>query len=152
MDDLERLVALQDIRDLVVTYAMAFDDHDWDRLGTVFTEDASWVGPGHEFAGKPAILEFMRTCLPDDYESKHMNPQTFVRFADDGQSAVADSDVVWIAQNFENQIVARYHDDVVKQHGRWLIKRREEQPLTFRAGPPPMSDTAMSVSAGTLKE
>ena len=34
MDDLERLVALQDIRDLVVTYAMAFDDHDWDRLGT----------------------------------------------------------------------------------------------------------------------
>ena len=152
MDDLERLVALQDIRDLVVTYAMAFDDRDWDRLGTVFTEDASWVGPGHEFAGKPAILEFMRTCLPDDYESKHMNPQTFVRFADDGQSAVADSDVVWIAQNFENQIVARYHDDVVKQDGRWLIKRREEQPLTFRAGPPPMSDTAMSVSAGTLKE
>jgi len=152
MDDLERLVALQDIRDLVVTYAMAFDDHDWDRLGTVFTEDASWIGPGHEFAGKPAILEFMRTCLPDDYESKHMNPQTFVRFADDGQSAVADSDVVWIAQNFENQIVARYHDDVVKQDGRWLIKRREEQPLTFRAGPPPMSDTAMSVSAGTLKE
>ena len=152
MEDLERLVALQEIRDLVVTYAMAFDDHDWDRLATVFTDDASWVGPGHEFAGKEAIIEFMRTCLPDDYESKHMNPQTFVRFAENGQSAVADSDVVWIAQNFENQIVARYHDDVVKQDGRWLIKRREEQPLTFRAGPPPMSDTAMAVSAGTLKD
>ena len=151
MDDLERLVALQDIRDLVVTYAMAFDDRDWDRLGTVFTDDASWVGPGHEFAGKQNILEFMRTCLPEGYESKHMNPQTLVQFADDGQTAAVDSDVVWIAQNFENTIVARYHDDVVKQDGRWLIQRREEIPITFRAGPPPMSDTAMAVSEGTLK-
>src|SRR5215213_1462426 len=47
---------------------------------------------------------------------------------------------------------ARYHDDVVQQDGRWLIKRREEIPLQFKAGPPPMSDTAMAVSAGTLKE
>jgi uncharacterized protein (TIGR02246 family) len=152
MDPLERLVALQDIRDLVVTYAMAFDDHDWDRLGTIWTEDAAWVAPGHDFQGRDAILAFLRTCLPDDYQSKHMNPQTLVQFADDGQSAVVDTDVVWIAQNFENTILARYHDDVVKQDGRWLFKRREEIPLQFKAGPPPMSDTAMAVSAGTLKE
>jgi len=152
MDQLERLVALQDIRDLVVTYAMAFDDHDWDRLRTIWTEDAQWVGPGHVFEGRDAIIEFMRTCLPEDYQSKHMNPQTLVTFADDGQSAEVDTDVVWIAQNFENTIVARYHDDVVKQDGTWLIRRREEIPLQFRPGPPPMSDTAVSVSAGTLKE
>jgi uncharacterized protein (TIGR02246 family) len=151
VDALERLVALQDIRDLVVTYAMAFDDRDWDRLATIWTEDAAWVGPGHEFQGRDAPLEFLRTCLPEDYESKHMNPQTLVAFAEDGQSAVVDTDVVWIAQNFENTILARYHDDVVKQDGRWLIRRREEIPLTFRAGPPPMSDTAMSVSSGTLR-
>jgi len=47
---------------------------------------------------------------------------------------------------------ARYHDDVVQQDGRWLIKRREEIPLQFKAGPPPMSDTAMAVSAATPKE
>jgi hypothetical protein len=75
-----------------------------------------------------------------------------LQFADDGQSAVVDTDVVWIAQNFENTILARYYDDVVQQDGRGLIKRREEIPLQFKAGPPPMSDTAMAVSAGTLKE
>jgi len=47
MDALERLVAVQAIRDLVVTYAMAFDDRDWDRLGALWTEDAAWVGPDH---------------------------------------------------------------------------------------------------------
>jgi uncharacterized protein (TIGR02246 family) len=152
MDALERLVAVQAIRDLVVTYAMAFDDRDWDRMASLWTEDAQWVGPGHVFDGREELMAFMSTCLPDDYEGKHMNPQTLVEFAEDGQSAVVDTDVVWIPQNFENTILARYHDDVVKQGDRWLFKRREEIPINFRPGPPPMSDTAMSVSAGTLKE
>src|SRR3954471_8071287 len=106
MDALERLVAVQAIRDLVVTYAMAFDARDWDRLATVWTEDAAWIAPGHAFEGRDAIMAFMRTCLPDGYEGKHMNPQTLVEFADDGQSAVVDTDVVWIPQNFENTILA----------------------------------------------
>lgn len=152
MDALERLVAVQAIRDLVVTYAMAFDDRDWDRLGALWTEDAAWVGPGHAFEGRDAILAFMSTCLPDGYEGKHMNPQTLVEFSEDGRSAVVDTDVVWIPQNFENTILARYHDDVVREGDRWLFKRREEIPIPFKAGPPPMSDTAMAVSEGTLKE
>ena len=96
MDALERLVAVQAIRDLVVTYAMAFDDRDWDRLGALWTEDAAWVGPDHAFEGRDALMAFMSTCLPDDYEGKHMNPQTLIEFAEDGQSAVVDTDVVWI--------------------------------------------------------
>jgi hypothetical protein len=73
-----------------------------------------------------------------------------VRLADDGQSAVADTDVVWIPQNFQNTILARYHDDVVKRGDRWLFRRREEFPVQHRPGPPPMSGTAMSVSAATM--
>jgi hypothetical protein len=57
-----------------------------------------------------AIRDLVRTCLPDGYEGKHMNPQTLVEFSEDGRSAVVDTD------------------------------------------PPPMSDTAMAVSAGTLRE
>ena len=64
MDALERLVAVQAIRDLVVTYAMAFDDRDWDRLATVWTEDAAWIAPGHAFEGRDAIMAFMWTRSP----------------------------------------------------------------------------------------
>ncbi len=151
MDALERLVAVQAIRDLVVTYAMAFDDLDWDRLGSLWTEDAAWIGPGHAFEGRDAIMAFMSTCLPDDYQGKHMNPQTLVQVAEDGQSAVVDTDVVWIPQNFENTILARYHDDVVKRGDCWLFRRREEIPIAFKAGPPAMSDTARAVGGSTMR-
>lgn len=150
VDALQRIVAVHAIRDLVVTYAMAFDDHDWARLGSLWTEDAAFVVGDQVFQGREAVMAFLSTCLPDDYDGKHMNPQTLVQLADDGQSAVADTDVVWIPQNFQNMILARYHDDVVKDGDRWLFRRREEFPVQYRPGPPPMSGTAMSVSSATM--
>jgi uncharacterized protein (TIGR02246 family) len=150
VDALERIVAVQAIRDLMVTYAMAFDDHDWTRLGSLWTEDAAFVVGDQAFEGRAAVMAFLSTCLPDDYDGKHMNPQTLIQLADDGQSAVADTDVVWIPQNFQNTILARYHDDVVKDGDRWLFRRREEFPVQYRPGPPPMSGTAMSVSSQTM--
>ena len=45
VDALQRVVAVHAIRDLVVTYAMAFDDHDWVRLGSLWTEDAAPTRP-----------------------------------------------------------------------------------------------------------
>jgi uncharacterized protein (TIGR02246 family) len=149
---LERLVAMQEIRDLIVTYAMAFDDHDWERFGSLWTEDAAFIVEGSPpFEGREALLAFLTTCLPDDFEGRHMNPQTLISLADDGLSATAQTDVVWIPQNFENTILARYHDTVVKRDGRWLFQRREEFPVPYRPGPPPQSDTATSVSGATMR-
>ena len=88
-------------------------------------------------------------CAPRTY-SKSPKPQTLVQLAEDGQSAVADTDVVWIPQNFQNTILARYHDYVVKDDDRWLVRRREEFPVQYRPGPPPMSGAAMSVSSATM--
>jgi uncharacterized protein (TIGR02246 family) len=150
VDALERLVAVQAIRDLVVTYAMAFDDHDWARLDSLWTEDAAFVVGEQSFDGRTALMAFLSTCLPDGYQGKHMNPQTLVQLADDGQSAVVETDVVWIPQNFQNTILARYRDDVVRHGDRWLFRRREEFPVQYRPGAPPMSGTAMSVSSATM--
>jgi uncharacterized protein (TIGR02246 family) len=150
VDALEKLVAEHAIRDLVVTYAMAFDDHDWDRLSSLWTEDAAFIVGEQSFDGRDALMAFLSTCLPDDYQGKHMNPQTLVRLADDGCSAVVDTDVVWIPQNFQNTILARYHDEVVQCGDRWLFSRREEFPVQYRPGPPPMSGTAKSVSSATM--
>ncbi|HEY4277009.1 MAG TPA: nuclear transport factor 2 family protein [Conexibacter sp.] len=152
LDPLQRLVAQQEIRDLIVTYAQSFDDHDWERFATLWTDDAVFAVEGSEpFTGKQALLGFLTTCLPDDYEGRHMNPQTLIALADDGESATAETDVVWIPQNFENTILARYSDTLVRVDGRWLFKRREEYPIAHRPGPPPQSDTAMNVSGSTMR-
>ncbi len=77
MDALERLVAIQEIRDQIARYAIFYDDKNWDDFAELWADDAAFVGPGMAFEGKQAVLDFLTTCLPDDYTGKHMNsPRT----------------------------------------------------------------------------
>jgi uncharacterized protein (TIGR02246 family) len=151
MNDFERLVAIEEIRALIARYAIYFDDKDWDAFSQLWTEDAAFVANGQAFEGREVMLEFLTTCLPDDYSGKHMNSPPLIEVAPDGESATAQTDVVWVAQNFDNQIVARYHDTLVRSEGRWLLRRREEEVVPFTPGTPPMSDAALSVSATTMR-
>ncbi len=151
MDDLARLVAIQEIRDVIARYALLFDDKNWDAFSELWAEDAVWaMRDGMSFEGREALMAFVSTCLPDDYSGKHMNSPPLVVVSEDGETATAQTDVVWISQDFQNRIVARYVDDFVKQDGRWVFKRRVEEPLPFIPGPPPMSETAMRLSQETM--
>jgi uncharacterized protein (TIGR02246 family) len=151
MDAVERLLAIEEIRALIARYAITYDDHDWESFGRLWAEDASFVANGVAFEGREPMLEFLTTCLPDDYFGKHMNSPPLIEIAADGATATAKTDVVWISQNFENTIVARYDDTLVKRDGRWLFLRREESTVAFKPGPPPMSETAMAVSSATMR-
>jgi uncharacterized protein (TIGR02246 family) len=152
MNDVERLVAIEEIRALIARYAIYFDDKDWDAFSRLWTEDAAFVANGQAFEGREVMLEFLTTCLPDDYSGKHMNSPSLIEVAADGETATARTDVIWVAQNFENQIVARYRDTLAREGGRWLFRRREEEVLSFRSGPPPMSDAALRVSSTTMRQ
>jgi uncharacterized protein (TIGR02246 family) len=152
MNDVERLVALEEIRRLIATYAIAYDDKDWDTFSELWADDAAFAVDDQAWEGKQALLDFLTTCLPNDYDGKHMNSPPLIEIGPDGQSATARTDVVWITQSFENQIVARYNDQFARVDGRWLFKRREETPVEFRPGPPPMSDAAVGASAATMRK
>jgi uncharacterized protein (TIGR02246 family) len=150
MDALERLVAIQEIRDQIARYAIFFDDKSWDEFAELWTEDAAFVGPGMGFEGKAAVLDFLTNCLPADYTGKHMNSPALVELLAPDR-ARARTDVVWITMDFENRIVARYDDSFRLVDGRWLIERRTEVVVPFRAGEPPMSDDALAVSSATMR-
>jgi hypothetical protein len=153
MDDVARLLALREIDDLIGRYCILFDDQEWDALEGLWTADAAFVvddEPG--FEGRDVLMAFLRTCLPAGYQSKHVISPPVVDLAEDGSSATARTDVVWIAQNFENAIVARYHDDLVREDGRWRFRRRHEHALRYSPGPPPMSDDALRVSGETMRQ
>jgi uncharacterized protein (TIGR02246 family) len=151
VNDVDRLLAIEAIRALIATYAISFDDHDWERFGELWAEEAAFVVDGQAFEGREAVLEFLTTCLPDDYGGKHMNSPPLIELAPDGERATAQTDVVWIPQNFENAIVARYRDTFVRRDGRWLFARRDEKPLQYQPGPPPMSVAAVGVSGATMR-
>ena len=150
MDALERLLATKEIEDLISRYCISFDDQDWETFAGLWTEDAAFVVGDMAFEGRATMLDFLTTCLPEGYVSKHMISRPLVELETDTR-ARARTDVVWIAANFENTIVGRYVDTIVKQDGRWLFQRREEEPVPYRDEPPPMSDTAVQVSSPTMR-
>ena len=150
MDALERIVAIQEIRDQITRYALYLDDHDWSKLAELWTDDAVWAGPGMEFTGKHGVMEFLEGCLPEDYTGKHMNSPSLIELTGP-DSATALTDVVWLAQDFAAQVVGRYDDAFKRVGGRWLFERRTEIVLPFRFGGPPMSDTAIELSAATMR-
>lgn len=151
MDALTRLVETAAIADLIGRYCMLFDDQDWDGLEQLWTDDAAFVVEVTAFEPRDAMMAFLRTCLPRGYQSKHMISPPIVDLADDGQSATARTDVVWVAGNFETTIVARYNDTLVRTADGWRIRRRHETPMGYTPGPPPMSESATGVSAPTMR-
>ena len=150
MEPVERLLAVMEIGQLLGRYCLMFDDQDWDALDGIWTEDAAFVVDGVGFEGRDVLMGFLRTCLPPGYQSKHLISPPVVDLADDGMSATARTDVVWIAQNFENTIVARYNDELVRVDDGWRIRRRNETALQHAPRPPPMSDDALRVSGDTM--
>jgi hypothetical protein len=151
VDALERLVAIQEIRDQIARYAIWFDDKNWEAFSGLWADDAVFEVDGVAFVGKTALLEFLTACLPTDYSGKHMNSPPLVEPDAEGERARARTDVVWVSQDFENRIVARYDDRFVRIDGRWLFERRTEVVVPFIAGDPPMSETALHVSGSTMR-
>jgi hypothetical protein len=148
---IERLIAIEEIRRLIASYCILYDDKDWEPFTQLWTEDAAFIVEDSAFEGRDVMLEFITNCLPEDYVTKHLCGPSLIDVAADGRTAKAQTDVVWIAANFENTIVGRYVDDLVCVDGRWLFRRREEIPVPYKPGPPPQSETAMSVSSATMR-
>ena len=150
---LDRLVARAEIADVVTRCAMYLDDQYWDPFADLWTDDASFeVDDEGGFFGKEAVLEFLTNCLPPGYVSKHLLSQPLIELDDDGRSAKVRTDVVWITQNFETAIVARYNDDfALGDDGRWRIRRRWETTVPYSDAPTPMSDSALQMSEATMR-
>lgn len=151
IDPLQRLLAHHEITTLLGRYCMLFDDQDWDGLAQLWTDDAAFMVDDVGFVGRATLIEFLSTCLPQGYQSKHMISPPVIELADDGTTATARTDVVWISADFEVTIVARYNDVLVREAQGWRIKRRVEHPLQFTPGPPPMSAAATGVSSATMR-
>lgn len=151
MDPIERLVAMQEIGDLIGRYFMLFDDEDWSGLEGLWADDAAFVVEDVAFEGRRVLMDFLSHCLPPGYRTKHMISPPVVEVSADGRTATARTDVVWIAANFENTIVGRYEDDLVHHADGWRFARRVERPVPFVPGPPPMSAAATGASAPTMR-
>jgi len=63
------------IADAAIAYAMALDSRDWERLGSLFTDDAGWEysGSGERLCGPGAIVARISDSLARFDATHHLN-------------------------------------------------------------------------------
>lgn len=119
------------IPNLLYTYAMRFDDGDFDGAAALFDKGCVVAG-GRTIAGREAILAMWTTWVKT-YAGKpltrHITTNPIIDLAADGTSATCQSQwtVIQAAPGFPLQIVAsgRYRDRLGYDAGGWHFLERE---------------------------
>ena len=127
---LARVEARQQIQELLVRYTFLIDDHEFDALGELFTSDARFGSPGSTHVGRPAIVENYRK-LGDVYPvTLHEARGSVIEFVDDDHATGL---VLGFSEqaNDEHTVITsfRYHDEYVRDDGRWRFAVRQVQTL-----------------------
>jgi len=119
------------IPNLLHTYAMRFDDGDFEGAAALF-DKGSVVAGGQPIAGRIAIMAMWRQWVKT-YDGKpltrHLITNPIIDLAEDGASATCQSQwtVIQAAPGFPLQIVAsgRYRDSFVCDAAGWHFTSRE---------------------------
>jgi 3-phenylpropionate/cinnamic acid dioxygenase small subunit len=124
--------ARQDINELLVRYASAIDNRDWDLLRTCFTPDchADYAGIG-TWDGVDAITEFMVAAHAGLGHTLHRISNAAITVSGDRASARAYVDVVAMSPDGDTGLtsIGWYDDELVRTEGHWRIARRRLTPV-----------------------
>ena len=141
MDDLTRLVAIEDIRQLKTRYFRAIDTHDWDLLATIFANDAVFdfteanydpnfpdpdrvVTPPVE--GGPAIVEAIKGALTGANSAHHGHVSEITVTSETTASGIVpmEDNVRNVSGevNFALKGYGYYEETYEKRDGAWRIK------------------------------
>jgi 3-phenylpropionate/cinnamic acid dioxygenase small subunit len=119
------------IPNLLYTYAMRFDDGDFEGAAALF-DRGCLIASGHRIEGRQAIGAMWQQWVKT-YDGKpltrHITTNPIIELAADGASATCQSQwtVVQAAPGFPLQVVAtgRYRDDFARDASGWHFTRRE---------------------------
>jgi len=152
MDDLERLVEIERIKQLKYRYFRHLDLKEWDALAELFTEDATSAYGDGKFAytGRREILEFLRGALgrPSILTAHHgHHPEIEITGPTTARGTWALGDqVIDLEHEFVLRGAAFYEDEYRKEGGQWRFAatgyRRIYEEMEPRRGEGPVRLTA----------
>lgn len=129
---LDRLEAIEEIRDLVHRYSWGADHRDEEVWRSVWAPDAVWqVGPERSFTGIEEIVDAVAWQWRTFPQMLHATSNHRVSASGDSGSGLADV-VVMVCLSHDDGGDGRwvvgggtYRDTYVRRDGVWLISRRE---------------------------
>ena len=131
-----RLQVLEDkeaIRTLMVTYGRTLDNRDFGGFEELWARDAEFVGgPGGSAKGPAAIRALLESLLkanasPVPGKDFHILENVTIEINGDRAAALSKGAFVVPGPNnrLETSILANYHDQFVREDGRWKFRRRQ---------------------------
>ncbi|MFI7120120.1 nuclear transport factor 2 family protein [Amycolatopsis sp. NPDC049868] len=129
MDDLARLVAVEDVRRVMARYVYSADHHRWDDLAALFTPDAPFVASTVDGAiqarmtGRAEIAARLKAHNePDSVLIHHLfSSEIDIESADSAAGVWAMEDIVTTPQDGEMHGYGHYRVRFTRSDGRWLI-------------------------------
>jgi len=125
------------IRELIARYCFHVDACEFDEWAATFTEDAVFeVVDLFRFESRESIREFANHIPRNERGETGMKHLTMNQVIEvDGERATAKCNLLIIREGtpLHADIVGRYDDELVKQSGRWLFKRRTAR-FDYRSG------------------
>jgi hypothetical protein len=120
------LVELEAIKRVKYQYLRCLDQKRWDELGGVFTADAvaTYGGGAYSFAGREAILDFLRGAMDaDSFHTSHRVHQPEIELSGDTARGTWAFDDVVVETAFGITVrgAGFYEDTYVKVDGEWRI-------------------------------
>ena len=112
------------IRELIARYALSLDAGDVDQCVELFTADGEFLVYGRSFAGHDGIGGMFRQAP----RGLHLTGVSQIDV--DGESATAQSQVLFVRAGSLQLRPALYDDELVRQGGRWRFRRRRCQFVT----------------------
>lgn len=121
----ERLEAIQEIRDLDARYCRALDDGDWDTLVSLFTDDGQFVGLGRA-AGHTALRRFFAGQAAQGLSAFWHHVSNLEVTLDSSERARASS-LLWqpcVQDGIPHIAAGRYTDTLERIDGAWRYRAR----------------------------
>ncbi len=131
MDEIQQLVAANEIRNLVAQYAQHTDDTRLQEWTELFVEDARMEAMGQALEGRPALTEWI-TGVTSSMKLRHVMGGVTVTL-DSATEAHGAADMILLAAVEGNWVLAgapRYVDRYVKTDAGWRFAERilEDRP------------------------
>lgn len=125
MNDLERLIAIEAIKQLKARYCRYVDTKAWEEFGTLFTADAQIEFPSANYASSaPPWVELVKSLL-DTRETMHHchTPEITVLAGDEAVGIWAMEDRVTdpSGEDAPRRGFGHYHERYVKRDDEWFI-------------------------------
>ncbi len=128
------------IHELINQWSAAVNEHDWDEMASVYTEDGVWdVGPpyGFHLEGRQTIRETVSKLISEQQYVIQIGASTVVKL--NGDTATARTTMIEVMRNPDGagmQQMGTYYDDLVRTPEGWKFKLRRFRTTIFDAKPP----------------